>query len=186
MAIFGKRNAPAATNERGFARVTEQQDAQAMADKLARELDTFVANVNRTLPRKVVPWAMLPYACWQGPNADLLLKLGMFPMGQHNTLLLAEDEAGAMVLDIPKHPRVIDGSLITSANKVLGELRESYTAQHLAAGEQAGSGDWSGMNGFSAVRDKTREIAINIGLYLASQQFGKDGVLKSRQMFFGG
>jgi len=165
--------------------VQSQSDVQAQADHLAELSKQFVARWNARLPREVAPWAMVPYACWQGEHADFLLAdLEMFPMDAWNTLLLPIDEEGALALELPRHPGVADAQHLANANSLVGELREEFARHHREASDNAASGDFSAIEGFDEVREHTRDNLKGMARGLAARIVGEAAVLRSRQMFF--
>lgn len=166
--------------------IPAQTDYQARFEEMRREQEAFLATMNKQMPGTVnlIPWAMLPWSIWQGPHADfLLVTCEKYPVGPWNTMLLPDDEAGAMVLDLPKHLGGFPPDVEAAINRLLGELRENFSQAHARTGAAMAKGDISALDKFEETRRDTSAKVSGIAHFMAAQIYGKEAYDRHRKLF---
>lgn len=163
-----------------------REGVQARFDKLRAEQDAFVASINEQLPdtAKVIPWAMIPWSVWSQQHADFLLGVcELYPVGPWNMLLLPEDEAGALVLDLPQHLHGIPAGLEDAANRVIGEIREKFSEAHGRAGAALAQGDTSALDDYTKVRNELTANVVGLAHALGASTYGEDAYARHKALF---
>lgn len=163
-----------------------QAQVQARFDELRGQQDTFMAGINKEMPESVnlIPWAMIPWSVWSGPHADfLLVTCELYPVGPWNMMLLPDDDGGAFVLQLPKHPGGIPEGLESTANKVLGEIREEISQAHAHTGAAIAKGDLSALDDFKRATDEAVGNVQGLAHFLGSETYGEEACERHKKLF---
>ena len=158
---------------------------------LAREAEQkYVAEINDKLTKQglthcdVRPWAMIPYACWQGPHAQFLINtLELIPMGPWNNLLLPIDPRGAVILSMKPHPMAVDPAQTTLADLMINSVAAGLSAEQAKFSAAAQGGDPAAAVGFSDALISARARLVSLAPALAAQVLGEPTVRRSIGMF---
>jgi hypothetical protein len=166
--------------------VKTSQDHQAIADRCEGERSAFFARLNREFGHEVGPWPQIPYSCWQGPHARMLLgTLDMYPAQAFNVLVLPRDEAGAQVYQLPRHPGAVPAGFVELVNAGLEQIESKIREAHKQAMEASARGDNTLVFGFSSVVEAGRRSVSNLANLASIELFGTTAVARSRELFFG-
>ena len=165
--------------------VLTQDLLNARMDRKREAQAAFVQRVNKDLPMnfKVIPWAMIPWSVWKGPQGDFLFRQHMYPVDAWNTMLLAEDDRTELVLRLPRHPRVVPPGLEEAAGRALGEIIGKVMAAHretMASMSATGAAEFGG---FVDVLDKAKRDIQILANSLAFRQFGEAGYNRHLELF---
>lgn len=163
------------TQERADALQTEQIEIQRQ----------FLERVNAQLPSgtAVVPYAMLPWALWNGPYGEMLAATcGLWPQQPWNTMLLAADPHSSAVLGLPEHPGVYPEGLIAQLERLLGELREGMDAE-MARARAAPCLRWDAVEAWEAARVAMIPDIIAMSHYVGQMCVGEEAFVRHKQLF---
>lgn len=163
------------------------QDAvEARFAQLRKDQDAFVASVNKDLPPSatVIPWAMIPWSVWNQQHAEFLLRVcELYPVGPWNMMLLPEDEAGALVLDLPQHLQGVPPGLEDAANHVIGKIRERFSEAHRRTGAALAEGDLSSLDEHGNARDQAVASMCALAQALGSETYGEEAFARHKALF---
>ena len=149
---------------------------QARADAAKADQDRFLTRVNAGLPEgvSVVPWAMIPWTCWQGPSAAfLMIVCEYFPAQQWNTFLLAENERSAFVLQLPLHPGVYPAGLESGANENLAAFHAEFSKAHDGVDKRMQAGDIEALEDHRKAARMAQGKVVAMANAFASIAFGE-------------
>lgn len=166
--------------------IPTQESIQARFDELKRQQEAFVANLNAQMPKSVtlIPWAMIPWSVWNGPHSGFLLATcELYPVGSWNMMLLPDDEAGAIVLDLPKHRGGVPPELERMANSVIGEIRGKFSQVHARIGAALEKGELSALDEYKKPLDEAIAFVRGLAQYLGAHTYGEDAYNRHKALF---
>lgn len=166
--------------------VPTQELIQARFDKLREEQEAFVAALNTEMPAgvKVGPWAMIPWTVWSQQHADFLLGVcELFPVGPWNTLLLPEDERGALILDLPQHLGGIPAGLEDAANRLIGEIREEHRKVHDRTGAALAESNLSSLDEYEKATKEACAKVMGVAHWLGAKTYGEEAYARHKVVF---
>ena len=158
---------------------------------LAREAEQkYVVEINDKLTKQgltncdVRPWAMIPYACWQGEHAQFLINtLELIPMGPWNNLLLPIDPRGAVILSMKPHPMEADPAHAGLADQMIASVAAALSAEQAKLVVAVQTGDPSAAAGLAQALTAARARLVSLAPALAAQVLGEPTVRRSIGMF---
>ncbi len=158
--------------------------ARVMEDEATQKMDEIIARVEAHVSGlKVGAWAMIPWAVWQGLNAEFLIKAGFFPSSPWNNMLLPMDAMSAEYLDLPQHPRTADPALDENLSRLIDELRVKNNEEHHKTWLELTGGDWSALDRYKEFRDKQFGMLIAMTRYVADMVFGAEACARHDEHF---
>lgn len=158
--------------------------ANAKSEEVTRNMKALVAKVNAHIPSvSVVPWAMMPWAVWNGLNAEFLMKGDFFPSSPWNNMLLAADAKSSAFLGLPEHPRVAMPAINENVTRLITELRSNFQIEHEKVMQQILRGDFSGLDSFEQVRKDRFQKLIMLTRHVANMVFGEAACARHDELF---
>ena len=158
--------------------------ARAMEDAATARMNGLVAKVNAHVPGvSVLPWAMIPWAVWKGPNAEFLIKLDFLPSSPWNTMLLPADAKSSAFLGLPHHPRVAQPGLDENLTRLIDQLRiesRDEIERNLAA---ISSGDFSVLERYEKSKKDRFQKLFALARHVASTVFGEAACAQHDKLF---
>jgi hypothetical protein len=160
---------------------------QARHDAKVAILNKFVKEMNRTAPSqvKVVPYSMLPWALWEGKFAAfLMINLEMYPAQPWNTMLLADSERDARLMELPVHPQSYPPGLLEGALDALSVMQKEFDSAARSTGAAlAQPGGTSTLSQFADVTDRLTQDVMKMAHEFAIVTFGREVYDRHTRMF---
>ncbi len=158
--------------------------AREMEDAATDRMEAIVAKVNAHIPGvSVRPWAMIPWAVWEGYNAEFLMKADFYPSSPWNNMLLAADAHSSDFLGLPQHPRAAQPGLDENLSRLVEELRIAARDQHDRTWTALSRGDWSALDEHEKFRTECFQKLIAMTRYVADMIFGAEACARHDELF---
>jgi hypothetical protein len=166
--------------------VLTPERAQAKSDAAHESLERLVTHVNRQLTggARVGRFSLIPWAVWQGVNAEFLMKAcDFYPCDRWNTMLLPEDAKSAAILGLPQHPQAGDPGFDAQISNLISQMREEFSAEHNRIGAALLKGDMSALDGQEDRKHKRRADLAGLASYLGNHFFGAEAWTRHDALF---
>ncbi len=158
----------------------------ARADAVFAEQERFLAALNKQLPDglEVIPWAMIPWSCWSGPQAAfLMVTCHYFPAHPWNSFMLAANERTSQALGLPVHPRAALPGYDEGANEALAEFRDEYQVEYDAVAVRLEQGDIAALDDHEKAVMRAQGKVRAAAAALAGIAFGEDVYYRHLELF---
>lgn len=163
------------------------------ADALQIQVDAVDANrnslleaLNCTLPdgASVIPWSMIPWSLWRGPQAAfMMIVCDFYPASRLNTFLMAKDVLSAEMLGLPLHPRSVPGQFAEDCERLVGEAQETFQDAFDMVDFHRPGGVKAAYKEQDAARQSAAEAVCNIAHGLTIKLFGRPAYALHRELF---
>jgi hypothetical protein len=158
--------------------------ARVKEDEATERMDAIVAKVNTHIPGvTVAPWAMIPWAVWQGLNAEFLMKADYFPSSPWNNILLPADAASSDFLGLPQHPRMAQPGLDENLTQMITELRLESCDEFDKNFAALSQGDWSALDRHETYKTAQFQKLFALAQYVAAEVFGEEVRARHNELF---
>ncbi|MFM5923292.1 MAG: hypothetical protein ACKOPG_03780 [Novosphingobium sp.] len=160
------------------------QRARAMEDAATAQMDALVERVNAHIPGvSVIPWAIIPWSVWEGPNAELLISTDFLPSSPWNNLLLPAEARSADFLGLPEHPRAAIPGLHENLSGMIDQLRAERSEQVEACRASLPGGGWSAIEQFEAGKQDRFQKLFALARHVAAMIFGEAVCARHDELF---
>ncbi|HEX4196317.1 MAG TPA: hypothetical protein VHZ26_02655 [Caulobacteraceae bacterium] len=166
--------------------IVTQELADARFDVRREGLERIRKAINSQLPRdcQVIPWAMIPWSLWKGPDATFLMStLDFYPPDLWNTMLLPETDLGAVSLDLPKHPGVTPPGLEPAAAHLIGQIHEQVRTAHRRTTNALARLDMDAAATFVDVVNSAKAKMMYVAHKLSETTFGAPAMGRHQALF---
>jgi hypothetical protein len=164
-----------------------QDLANARFDVRREGQEKILKTINSQLPGdcQVIPWAMIPWSLWKGPDATFLMStLDFYPPDPWNTMLLPENDLAAAALGLPKHPGAVPPGLEPAAAHLIGRIHEQVLTAHRGTTEALARSDMSKLAPFADTVSGAKVKMMYVARKLSEGTFGAP-VMERHQALFG-
>ena len=163
-----------------------QDLANARFDARREDQERFLKTINSQLPGdcRVIPWAMIPWSLWMGPDATFLMSsLDIYPPDLWNTMLLPENDLAAAALGLPKHPRAVPPGLEPAAAQLIDQIHEQVRTAHRRTTGALNRSDMSGFARFAEDIDSAKAKMMYVAHKLSETTFGTPAMERHQALF---
>jgi hypothetical protein len=163
-----------------------QELADARFDVRREGQERIRKTINSQLPGdcQVIPWAMIPWSLWKGPDATFLMStLDVYPPDLWNTMLLPETELAAAALGLPKHPGVVPSGLEPAAAHLIGQIHEQVRTAHRRTTDALGRSDMSELAPLVDVINGAKAKMMYVAHKLSETTFGAPAMERHQALF---
>jgi hypothetical protein len=163
-----------------------QELADARFDVRGEGQERIRKTINSQLPGdcQVIPWAMIPWSLWKGPDATFLMStLDFYPPDLWNTMLLPENDLAAAVLGLPKHPGVTPPGLEPAAAHLIGQIHEEVRTAHRRTTDALARSDMSLLAPFADTVNRAKAKMIYVAHKLSETTFGAPAMERHQALF---
>jgi len=158
--------------------------ARAMEDAATERMNAIVARVNAHIPGvSVRPWAMIPWAVWQGLNAEFLIKMDFLPSSPWNNMLLPIDAYSSDFLGLPLHPRAADPELDAQLTRLIDELRSDSRLEIDRCLIAISQGDFSVLDQYEGFKNERFKKLFALARYVGNMVFGDAACARHDELF---
>lgn len=158
--------------------------ARAMEDAATAQLNALVGKVNAHIPGvTVIPWAIIPWSVWEGPNAELLINTDFLPSSPWNNLLLPADTRSAEFLGLPEHPRTAIPGLHENLTGMIDGLRAEWRDQIDACTLALPREGWSAIEQFEAYKNERFQKLFALARHVTVMVFGEAVSARHDELF---
>lgn len=158
--------------------------ARAMEDAATERMNALVAKVNAHVAGlSVRPWAMIPWAVWQGLNAEFLMKRDFLPSSPWNNMLLPDDAASSAHLGLPQHPRAALPGLDENLTHMIDELRIGSRDEFDRNWAAISRGDFSALDRHKQFKNDQFQKLFALARYVANDVFGEAVCTRHDELF---
>lgn len=163
------------------------QQAADNCNQYTRDMQALVARINQNLPHgcTVLPWSLIPLTCWQGLNAEFLMKTCCFYASHPlNTMLLPADSHTSTTLNLPQHPRSAVPGIVENISRMLAELGEKSQAEIYEIRRSAGTQGAAVLQKYDDVRNESVRKVCALAQHIGEVVLGND-VRQRHNSYFG-
>jgi hypothetical protein len=163
-----------------------QDLADARFDVRREGQERILKTINSQLPGdcQVIPWAMIPWSLWKGPDATFLMSsLDVYPPDLWNTMLLPENDLTAAALGLPKHPRAAPPGLEPAAAHLIGQIHEQVRTAHRRTTDALDRSDISELAPFADAITGAKAKMMYVAHKLSETTFGAPAMERHQALF---
>jgi hypothetical protein len=160
--------------------------ADARFDVRREGQERILKTINSQLPGdcQVIPWAMIPWSLWKGPDATFLMSsLDVYPPDLWNTMLLPENDLTAAALGLPKHPRAAPPGLEPAAAHLIGQIHEQVRTAHRRTTDALDRSDISELAPFADAITGAKAKMMYVAHKLSETTFGAPAMERHQALF---
>jgi hypothetical protein len=163
-----------------------QELADARFDVRREGQEKVLKAINSQLPAdcQVIPWAMIPWSLWKGPDATFLMStLDVYPPDLWNTMLLPESDLAAAALGLPKHPGVTPPGLEPAAAHLIGQIHEQVRTAHRRTTDALARSDTSELAPLADAVSAAKAKMMYVAHKLSETTFGAPAMERHQALF---
>jgi hypothetical protein len=155
-----------------------------MEDAATAQMNALVGKVNAHIPGvAVIPWAIIPWSVWEGPNAELLISTDFMPSSPWNNLLLPADAHSAEFLGLPEHPRTAVPGLHENLAGMIDQLRAERRDQIEVCKGALPSAGWSAIEQFETYKKERFQKLFALARHVTVMVFGEAVSARHDELF---
>lgn len=182
---FGRRVVTEPHATQSAVPVLTPERTRGLEDAATAQMNEIVERVNAHIQGvSVIPWAIIPWSVWEGPNAELLISTDFLPSSPWNNLLLPADARSAEFLGLPEHPRAAIPGLHDNIVPLIDELRAERQSQVEACKSALAGDGWSAIERFEAYKTERFQKLFALARHVTVMVFG-DAVNAKHDELFG-